>query len=56
MSKIYNYEDIFQEIPNDPDNIMMTIPPEICAEVGLTEGDVVNITVDNGRLVITKKD
>lgn len=55
MSKTYLYEEIFQEIPNDPDNIMMTIPPEVCEAVGLVEGDVVNLEVKDGSLIISKK-
>ena len=55
MSKTYKYEELFQDIPDDPDNILMTIPPEICEEAGLKPGDVVNVKVENGSLFITKK-
>ena len=26
---IFNVEDIFEDIPGDPDNVIMKIPPEI---------------------------
>lgn len=55
MSKTYTYEEIFQEIPDDPDNILMTIPPEICEQAGLVAGDTVNVSVEDGKLTITKK-
>jgi formylmethanofuran dehydrogenase subunit D len=53
---IYNYEDIFQEIPDDPDNIMMTIPPEILESTGWKEGDTLNIKAEDGSIVLSKKD
>ena len=55
MSKTYTYEEIFQEIPNDPENIMMTIPPEICESQGWKEGDVINIEVVDGAMILSKK-
>ena len=31
---IYKVEDIFEDIPDDPKNVNMTIPPEIMEKVG----------------------
>lgn len=54
-TKTYKYEDIFEDDPNDPDNVLMTIPPEICEEVGIEPGDPVKILVgDQGTLIIEK--
>jgi hypothetical protein len=54
-SKVYKYEDIFQDIPDDPENVHMTIPPEICEEVGLEPGDTVKILLgDQGTVIIEK--
>lgn len=47
-------EDIFEDIPGDPDNVMLKIPPEICEQNGWKEGDTLNIVVENGALIITK--
>ena len=47
-------EDIFEDIPGDPDNVMLKIPPEICEQNGWKEGDTLNIVVENGAIVITK--
>ena len=54
-TKMYKYEDIFQDIPDDPENVNMTIPPEICEEVGLEPGDTVKILLgDQGTVIIEK--
>lgn len=54
MNKTYLAEEIFQEIPGDPENVLMTIPPEILEAQGWKEGDTLNITVEDGKLIITK--
>tara|TARA_B100000497_G_C7364634_1_gene235861 strand:+ start:87 stop:308 length:222 start_codon:yes stop_codon:yes gene_type:complete len=59
MSKQYEYkvEDIFEDIPNDPKNVKMTIPPEIMEQVGLESGDTIKISYgDQGTLIIEKVD
>ena len=54
---VYNSEEIFQDIPNDKENVLMTIPPEVSEAVGLVPGDVVKIEVgDKGTIIITKTD
>lgn len=52
--KTFLVEDIFEDIPGDPDNVIMKLPPEICEQNGWKEGDTLNIVVENGALVITK--
>lgn len=47
-------EEIFEDIPGDPDNIMMKIPPEILERNGWKEGDTLNIKVEDGAIVISK--
>lgn len=54
MTKTYLAEDIFQDIPDDPENVLMTIPPEICEQANLKEGDTVHIEAKDGALIITK--
>ena len=58
MSKIITYkvEDVFTDIEGDPDNVNMTIPPEISERMGWTEGDILKITVENGQISISKKE
>ena len=58
MSKIITYkvEDIFEDIEGDSDNILMNIPPEISEKMGWEPGDVLKITIEDGNIVITKKD
>jgi hypothetical protein len=52
--KTFLVEELFEDIPGDPDNVMMKIPPEICEQNGWKEGDTLNIVVENGALIITK--
>jgi hypothetical protein len=54
MTKTYLVEDIFQDIPDDPDHVLMTIPPEICEQAGMRPGDVISIEVKDGQMIITK--
>jgi len=58
MSKIITYkvEDVFTDIEGDPDNVNMTIPPEISERMGWTEGDILKITVEDGQISISKKE
>jgi len=50
----FNAEDIFEEIPGDNENVLFKIPPEICEQLNLKSGDTVNITLEDGRLIIKK--
>ena len=51
---VYKVEDVFHDIEGDPDNINMTIPPEIMEKMGSGEGDVIRIENTEHGLVITK--
>jgi hypothetical protein len=48
-------EEIFEDIPGDPDNVIMKIPPEICEAQGWKEGDTLTIKVEDGAMVISKE-
>lgn len=50
----FTAEELFEDIPGDPDNVMMKIPPEICEAQGWKEGDTLNIKVEDGAIVISK--
>jgi AbrB family looped-hinge helix DNA binding protein len=53
----YKAEDIFQDIEGDPDNVRMTIPPEVLEQMGWKEGDTLLIsTNDDGSITITLKE
>ena len=54
MQKTFKAEEIFEDIPGDPDNVMLKLPPEICEAQGWKEGDILNIEVEDGKLVISK--
>jgi hypothetical protein len=51
---VFNAEDIFEEIPGDPDNVILKFPPEIIEQTGWQTGDTLDIKVENGALIVTK--
>ena len=50
----YNVEDIFEDIPGDPDNVLFKIPPEFQEKLGLKEGDKVEVKQEGDALIISK--
>ncbi len=50
----FKVEDIFEDIPGDPDNVIMKIPPEICEMQGWKEGDTLDVSIEDGAIVIKK--
>jgi len=52
---IYKAEEIFEDIPDDPENVNMKIPDEIADQIGLKPGDNVRILWgDQGTVIIEK--
>jgi len=55
--KEYKYEDLFSIDPDDPENVILTIPPEIMEAKGWHEGTRIHLSVgDQGSLIITDLD
>jgi len=55
MDKLtFNAEDIFEDIPGDPDNVIMKLPPELLEHTGWKDGDTLNIEIEDGAIVISK--
>ena len=51
----YKVEDIFEDIPDNPEEVIMKLPPEVAEEVGLVPGDKIKILIgDQGTLIIQK--
>ncbi len=50
----FNAEDIFEDIPGDPDNVILKFPPELLERTGWKEGDTLNINIEDGAIVISK--
>lgn len=48
----YTYEEIFQDIPEDPDNCLMILPEEVIKKTGWKEGDIISYEVINGNLIL----
>jgi hypothetical protein len=53
---VYNYDDIFEEIPGDPDHILLKFPPEMLEGLDWQPGDVLQLELINGSLHVRKKD
>jgi hypothetical protein len=56
MKYTFNVEDIFEDIPGDPDNVILKFPPELLEQAGWKEGDTLNIVVEDGAITVTKVD
>ena len=54
MKYTYNAEDIFEDIPDDPNNIIMKFPEELLQAMGWKEGDTLDIKVEDGTVTVTK--
>lgn len=54
MKYTYNVEEIFEEIPGDPDNVIMKIPPEILEQNKWKEGDTLTVTIEDNAIVLSK--
>jgi hypothetical protein len=55
VNLIYKAEDIFQDIEDDKDNVLMNIPPEIAEQMGWKPGDVLRIQVEETGGISIKK-
>ena len=53
-SMTFNAEDIFEDIPGDPDNVILKFPPEVIEQTGWQPGDSLTIKVENGALIVSK--
>jgi antitoxin component of MazEF toxin-antitoxin module len=51
----FKAEEIFENIPDDPENVMMNIPSEIAESIGLNPGDTVRVLWgDQGTIILEK--
>ena len=51
----FKMEEIFEDIPDNPEEVLMKIPEEVCEKVGLVPGDKIKVLVgDQGTLIIEK--
>lgn len=50
----FNAEEIFHDIEGDPDNVILQFPPEVLEATGWKEGDTLDITVEDGAIVVKK--
>jgi len=50
----FKAEDIFEDIPGDPDNVILKFPPELLEQTGWKEGDTLTVSVVDGAISISK--
>lgn len=51
----YKVEEIFTDIPDDPENVLMTIPPELCEKLNWKPGDKIKVELgDQGTIILNK--
>lgn len=51
----YKVEDIFQDIPEDNKNVLMTIPPEVSEQMGWKPGDKLKVNIDKEGVITLSK-
>jgi hypothetical protein len=51
---IFNSDDIFEDIPGDPDNVILKFPPEVLEQTGWQTGDTLIVSVVDGAISISK--
>jgi hypothetical protein len=54
--KTYRVEDLFSDIQDDPNHVLLTFPPEVIASTGWQPGDTLNIEIIDGCMHIIKVD
>ena len=54
--KTYTFEEVFTEIPDDQNNVLVNFPPEIIDSVKWKEGDTIVVSVENNTMVFRKKE
>jgi hypothetical protein len=56
VNKTYKVEDIFEDDPENEENVLMKIPEEISEQMGWHPGDVLRIKWGEGMILIEKVD
>ena len=54
VNKTYSVEEIFEDDPDNPDNVLMKIPDEIAKQQGWNPGDTLKIQWGDGMILIEK--
>jgi hypothetical protein len=50
----FSVEDIFEDIPGDPDNVLLKFPPEVLEQTGWKAGDTLTVSAVDGAITISK--
>jgi hypothetical protein len=53
-TRTFLVEELFEDIPGDPDNVILKIPQEVCDAQGWIEGTKLDVTAQDGALILRK--
>jgi hypothetical protein len=56
MVQLYKVEDLFQEDPENPDQLIFNIPNDITKALNLAEGDIIEWEITGNGVTFRKKD
>ncbi len=56
MSQLYKVEDLFQDDPENPDQLLFNIPDDIYEALNLAEGDTMEWEIKGNSVILRKKD
>lgn len=48
----YAYDEVFENIPGDDENVLFNIPAEICTNFDLSDNTNIEVFVERGNIVI----
>ena len=52
---VLNSKEVFSPDPDNPEQMIMTLPPEMVASVGFKEGDELKVSLgDQGTIILEK--
>lgn len=51
---LFEAKDLFEEIPGDPDNVLLKLPPELIRSTRWKDGDILDINLEDGAIHIVK--
>lgn len=55
VNRTYKVEEVFEDDPDNADNVLMNIPPAIAEEMGWKPGDTIKITqTEEGTISLMK--
>ena len=54
VKNLYSVDEVFENDPENPENVLMKIPEEIAEKLGWQPGDKLQVKIQEGKISITK--